>query len=135
MINAIRSIRTQSPALTIKPSLHPASNYLARKASRVGFRQASTTTQPTEPDSEPDMGDKPQDNPRKKSGDSMSHSFGEGYATRCDDDGFGVIYGRYESATEVEQEQLTQENHPNDNTQGSEVKEKETARHQTNESA
>lgn len=65
----------------------------------------------------------------------MSRSFGEGYATRCDDDGFGVIYGGYESVTEVEQEQLIHENHPNDKTQGSEVKEKETARHQTKESA
>ncbi|KAK9914349.1 hypothetical protein M0R45_038133 [Rubus argutus] len=39
--------------------------------------------------------------------------------------GFGVIYGRYESITEVEQEQFIHENHLNDERQGSELKEKE----------
>ncbi|KAM5576180.1 hypothetical protein ABKV19_007181 [Rosa sericea] len=130
MIHAIKSIRTQSRSLTITPSLHP-SSYLGRKASRVGFRQASATTQSTEPDSEPDMEENLADNPHKKSGDVMSHSFGEAYATRCEDDGFGGIYGGKQSVAKVEQEQLIHENHPDyDRTQGSEVTEKEKARHQ-----
>lgn len=58
----------------------------------------------------------------------MSHSFGEGYATRCDDDGFGVVYGGVRSVPKTEQD----ENHPAvDKSQGREVQEKEKARHQT----
>lgn len=61
----------------------------------------------------------------------MSHSFGEGYATRCEDDGFGGIYGGNQTVAKADQEQLIHENHhAYDKTQGSEVKEKEKARHQ-----
>ncbi|XP_041001164.1 uncharacterized protein LOC121246909 [Juglans microcarpa x Juglans regia] len=73
-------------------------------------------------------------NPNEKLGDVMSHSFGEGYATRSDDEGFGGIYGGNQSFSQshTEQNKHIHENHPAyDKTQGSEVKEKEKARHQT----
>lgn len=64
--------------------------------------------------------------------DGLSHSFGEGYATRCDDDGFGVVYGGIRSVPKTEQD----ENHPAvDKSQGSEVQEKEKARHQKSASS
>ncbi|GAU18513.1 hypothetical protein TSUD_233850 [Trifolium subterraneum] len=66
-------------------------------------------------------------------GDVMSHSFGEGYATRSDEEGFGGIYGGNQS---LQKDKSVHENHPDyDKTQGSEVKEKEKARHQSNASA
>lgn len=40
----------------------------------------------------------------------MSHSFGEGYATRCDEEGFGGIYGGNQSAPETDKP--IHENHP-----------------------
>ncbi|RDX89477.1 hypothetical protein CR513_28792, partial [Mucuna pruriens] len=68
-------------------------------------------------------------------GDAMSNSFGEGYATRSDEEGFGGIYGGNQSTQRTETVQMDNyihENHPAyDKTQGSEVKEKEKARHQT----
>ncbi|KAG2720056.1 hypothetical protein I3760_02G018000 [Carya illinoinensis] len=73
-------------------------------------------------------------NPNEKLGDVMSHSFGEGYATRSDEEGYGGIYGRNQSFPQAhtEQDKHIHENHPAyDKTQGSEVKEKENARHQT----
>ncbi|KAF0910357.1 hypothetical protein E2562_001535 [Oryza meyeriana var. granulata] len=61
-------------------------------------------------------------------GDVMTHSFGEGYSTRSEEEGFGGVYGQYDPVfnpwTEVHP------SHPEyDATQGSEVKEKEKARH------
>ncbi|CAL4935644.1 unnamed protein product [Urochloa decumbens] len=64
----------------------------------------------------------------KTIGDVMSHSFGEGYSTRCEEEGFGGVYGRYDP-----EEHRGVEIHPGhpeyDALQGSEVKEKEKARH------
>lgn len=68
--------------------------------------------------------------------DLLSHSFGEGYASRCDDEGFGGIYGGNQSLQKTEHGQLVHENHPAyDKSQGSEAKEKEKARHQTDASS
>ncbi|XP_022774163.1 uncharacterized protein LOC111316492, partial [Durio zibethinus] len=70
-----------------------------------------------------------------KTGDLMSHSFGEGYATRSDEEGFGGIYGGNQSKSEIQTDKEINENHPAyDKSQGSEVKEKEKARHQTHAS-
>ncbi|CAJ1930115.1 unnamed protein product [Sphenostylis stenocarpa] len=67
-------------------------------------------------------------------GDVMSHSFGEGYATRCDEEGFGGIYSGNQSIPKTERD--IHENHPDyDKTQGSAVKEKEKARHQPSANA
>uniref|UniRef100_A0ACD5WCV3 Uncharacterized protein n=1 Tax=Avena sativa TaxID=4498 RepID=A0ACD5WCV3_AVESA len=68
------------------------------------------------------------DDMHKTHGDVMTHSFGEGYSTRSDEEGFGGVYGQndpvFNPGTEVHP------NHPEyDRSQGSEVKEKEKARH------
>ena len=44
--------------------------------------------------------------------DVMSHSFGEGYATRSDEEGFGGIYGSNQSIPKPEQDEHVHENHP-----------------------
>ncbi|XP_007202748.1 uncharacterized protein LOC18771123 isoform X1 [Prunus persica] len=131
MINAFKTFRTQSAALTFSTPLPPPPG-LGRKASGVRFKQ-TTTLRSSESDSEHNM-DKPEPNPTEKTRDrdSLSHSFGEGYATRCDDDGFGVVYGGIRSVPKTEQD----DNHPAvDKSQGSEVQEKEKPRHQTNASS
>ncbi|XP_072972465.1 uncharacterized protein [Typha angustifolia] len=61
----------------------------------------------------------------KAAGDVMSHSFGEGYATRSDEEGFGGTYG----GNDPDVNPGHRVNHPEyDKSQGSEVKEKEKAR-------
>ncbi|KAF8674356.1 hypothetical protein HU200_048186 [Digitaria exilis] len=66
----------------------------------------------------------------KTIGDVMSHSFGEGYATRSEEEGFGGVYGR----PDPEEEHSGADLHPEyDTLQGSEVKEKEKARHHRDE--
>nr|CAB3493428.1 unnamed protein product [Digitaria exilis] len=63
--------------------------------------------------------------------DVMSHSFGEGYATRSEEEGFGGVYGRPDP-----EEHGGADDHPEyDTSQGSEVKEKEKekARHHRDE--
>lgn len=42
----------------------------------------------------------------------MSHSFGEGYATRSDEEGFGGIYGGNQSIPKPEHDEPVHENHP-----------------------
>ncbi|CAH8331165.1 unnamed protein product [Eruca vesicaria subsp. sativa] len=66
--------------------------------------------------------------------DVMSHSFGEGYATRSDEEGFGGTYAMEEIKLSKRITMIIKvhENHPDyDKTQGSEAKEKEKARNQT----
>ncbi|KAI4314851.1 hypothetical protein L6164_027718 [Bauhinia variegata] len=75
-------------------------------------------------------------NPPEKTGDVMSHSFGEGYATRSDEEGFVGIYDGKQSIPKTEADKYVHENHPAyDKTQGSEVNEKEKARDQSNANA
>ncbi|GLT61386.1 hypothetical protein SLA2020_340970 [Shorea laevis] len=79
--------------------------------------------------------EKAKDYPKEITGDGMSHSFGEGYATRSDEEGFGGIYGRNQSIPK-DKDKVIHENHPAyDKNQGSVVKEKEKARHQSNASS
>jgi len=64
----------------------------------------------------------------KTTGDVMSHSFGEGYSTRSDEEGFGGVYGGNDPVEHPGTE--IHPSHPEyDTSQGSEVKEKEKARH------
>ncbi|XP_028788425.1 uncharacterized protein LOC114744426 [Neltuma alba] len=128
MFHAIKTVRA-SPS-----SSFPRSS-LARQTSLLRFRQTQSVSVSGQPDSGCKM-DKPPHNPDEKHGDVMSHSFGEGYATRSDEEGFGGIYGGNESDSKIETDEFIHENHPAyDKTQGSEVKEKEKARHQTNASS
>ncbi|CAI8588699.1 unnamed protein product [Vicia faba] len=121
-------IHTTKTVLTFSQvsSSRPLSSNICRKTSLVRFC--------TKPDSDPKMDEAQKANTQKKEttehGDVMSHSFGEGYATRSDEEGFGGIYGGNQS---LQQHKSVHENHPDyDKTQGSVVKEKETSRHQSN---
>lgn len=64
MINTLRSVRTHSPYLVSQPLLL---NF-GRKASVVGFRQATTTSASSEPDTTPNMDKGKEENPNEKSG-------------------------------------------------------------------
>ncbi|KAL6637745.1 hypothetical protein ACP70R_025317 [Stipagrostis hirtigluma subsp. patula] len=67
------------------------------------------------------------DDMHKTTGDVMTHSFGEGYSTRSDEEGFGGVYGGNDPVEHPGTE--IHPNHPEyDTSQGSEVKEKEKAR-------
>ncbi|OIW11003.1 hypothetical protein TanjilG_22810 [Lupinus angustifolius] len=124
MLHTIKSILTYPPA-SFPRSI---SSNLSRKPSTVRF-----CTQP-DTDNTHKMDKNKTQNPSEEAthGDVMSHSFGEGYATRSDEEGFGGIYGGNQSPPD----KTIHENHPAyDKTQGSEVKEKEKARHQTSANA
>ncbi|CAN6698580.1 unnamed protein product [Malus baccata var. baccata] len=122
MIHAVKSLRTQIRA--------PSNS--GRIASGVVLRQATTTS--SDPNSKHNMNKA--ECPDQKTGDVMSQSFGEGYATRSDEEGFGGVFSDNQTFPKTEQDQLIHENHPAyDKTQGSEVKEKEKGRCQTQANA
>ncbi|XP_057542520.1 uncharacterized protein LOC130820964 [Amaranthus tricolor] len=60
---------------------------------------------------------------------AMEESFGEAYATRSDEEGFGGIYGGNDEDNAAMK--IVQDTAHHDSSQGSEVKEKEKARNQT----
>uniref|UniRef100_A0A1J3EU36 Late embryogenesis abundant protein n=1 Tax=Noccaea caerulescens TaxID=107243 RepID=A0A1J3EU36_NOCCA len=116
MISAFKSIRSL-PSTTVC-FLSPPSRF-GRKVAGVSFATA--------PDQK--KMDKKPENPNDKTGDLMSDSFGEGYSTRSDEEGFGGTYGGNQT---FQKDKEVHENHPDfDKTQGSEAKEKERARNQT----
>ncbi|XP_076895623.1 uncharacterized protein LOC143548302 [Bidens hawaiensis] len=131
MFNATKSLPTQTkPAVS---TLFSSSNNFAGKAypitRTVRFQQASAGNE--EPDTD-NMEKKEEAKEVEKKGDVMSHSFGEGYATRSDEEGFGGIYGGNQSLSHEDEDKIVHGNCPEyDKSQGSEVKEKEKARHQT----
>ncbi|ESQ31159.1 hypothetical protein EUTSA_v10005154mg [Eutrema salsugineum] len=117
MINAFKTIRSL-PSTTV--SFFSPSSRFGRKATGVSFATA--------PDQQ--KMDKKPENQKDKNGDVMSHSYGEGYATRSDEEGFGGTYGGNQTFQKDKKE--INENHPDyDKTQGSEAKEKEKSRNQT----
>ncbi|CAH8336536.1 unnamed protein product [Eruca vesicaria subsp. sativa] len=96
--------------------------------SRIG-RKVTGFSFATSPDQQKMDKNKKPENTNEKTGDVMSHSFGEGYATRSDEEGFGGTYGGNQT---FQKDKEVHENHPDyDKTQGSEAKEKEKARNQT----
>ncbi|XVF17888.1 hypothetical protein REPUB_Repub10bG0163500 [Reevesia pubescens] len=126
MNQAIRSVRAQPP-VNFSSSLKSS---LGHKTSVISFRPVGTSSS-RHPENPENM-DQKEKNQEEKSGNLMSHSFGEGYATRSDEEGFGGIYGGNQSNPDTETDKGVNENHPAyDKTQGSEAKEKEKARHQT----
>ncbi|XVE82630.1 hypothetical protein DITRI_Ditri16bG0021600 [Diplodiscus trichospermus] len=127
-MNALRWVRAQPPAL-FSSSLQSS---LGNKSSVISLRPVASSSSREKPENPENM-DQKEENPKEKSGDVMSHSFGEGYATRSEEEGFGGIYGRDdESITDTKSNKKIHEDHPAyDKSQGSEVKEKEKARHQT----
>ncbi|KAG2327262.1 hypothetical protein Bca4012_036264 [Brassica carinata] len=126
MINAFKKIRPL-PSGTVS-FLSPPSR-IGRKVTVFSF---TTTSDQQKMDKKPDQRkmDKKPENPKEKTGDVMSHSYGEAYATRSDEEGFGGTYGGNQSFQKDNDE--VHENHPDyDKTQGSEAKEEEKGRNQT----
>ncbi|KAI4381158.1 hypothetical protein MLD38_007264 [Melastoma candidum] len=135
--------RTYPPTITF-PSSRP--SLTASGITRLDFRKLCVARTGRREEGNPDM-DKankvnPDDNRENKrddgdhstvkAGDVMEHSFGEGYATRSDEEGFGGIYGGNDS-WKLKKPGEIDEDHPDyDKSQGSEVKEKEKGRFQKN---
>ncbi|KAF6158799.1 hypothetical protein GIB67_040313 [Kingdonia uniflora] len=119
MLHALKLLRSQ-------PHLFVSTSSCYRKTNCVRFcREAKPVS--TLPDNM-DKSDKQQ----KTARDVMSQSFGEGYAARSDEEGFGGIYGWNQSFERPDEVSGIHENHPDfDKTQGSYVAEKEKARLQT----
>ncbi|KAB2008482.1 hypothetical protein E1A91_D10G106400v1 [Gossypium mustelinum] len=127
-MKAIRSVRAQPPAV-FTPSLRASLSH--HKSSVISFRPIITSCS-----KQPESMEQKDEKPEQKPGDVMSESFGEGYATRSDEEGFGGIYGENESISDIKKHKEVHESHPAyDKTQGSEVKEKEKARNQTHASS
>ncbi|KAG0547824.1 hypothetical protein BDA96_01G113300 [Sorghum bicolor] len=107
----------------------PAGNAPVPGDQGVGMEQPKQQ-QPQVPAQDAAAGDKNKrrDDMHKTTGDVMSHSFGEGYSTRSDEEGFGGVYGGNDPVEHPGTE--IHPSHPEyDTSQGSEVKEKEKARH------
>lgn len=123
MLNALRSLRTQ-PAIPLSSSSTYPYNF-SRKICGVRFQQAAAGNGKLENSRKMDQ---PQGkNPKEET----MNSFGDGYATRSDEEGFGGIYGENQELTKKDEEKIVYAKVPEfDTSQGSEVKEKEKARHQ-----
>ncbi|CAA3014455.1 Hypothetical predicted protein [Olea europaea subsp. europaea] len=121
MFNAVRSVRVQPPSAAVFSS--QLQNNISRRGRRVRFVQAMSG--PNQPPSTEKI-EKSQESKNQRGG--CIDSFGEGYATRSDEEGFGGIYGRNSGEDE---ETNVHGNAPEyDESQGCEVKEKERARNQ-----
>ncbi|KAG6399628.1 hypothetical protein SASPL_141109 [Salvia splendens] len=119
MLNAVKLARSlHQKSLTSFPL--PNANHIAPSSAIrfVSIKMESHKQKQREPDSNK------QTDSESKSVESMS-SFGEGYATRSDEEGFGGIYGGNQYVSKDGEEKDFEHN------QGSHVKEKEKARHQT----
>ncbi|XP_042495725.1 uncharacterized protein LOC122074820 [Macadamia integrifolia] len=129
MIPALRSLRTIQ-YLPLVPL--PLSTSSGQKTFSIRFQRAEYSVE-TQPENQDNM-DKTHEHHEKTKG-AMSDSFGEGYATRSDEEGFGGIYGGNQQLKPKtnKEEETSHENQPAeyDKTQGSEVREKEKGRHQT----
>ncbi|XP_043714327.1 uncharacterized protein LOC122662690 [Telopea speciosissima] len=128
MLPALRAVRTHHPSSVPLPL----STSSGQKTFGIRFQRAEYSVS-TQPENQNNM-DKTHEH-HEKTKEVMSDSFGEGYATRSDEEGFGGIYSgnqQLKPKTNKEQE-IGHENHPSgyDKTQGSEVREKEKGRHQT----
>lgn len=119
----------------ILPSPLPYNNYFSRKPTPGIVRfQKSAASGTNRPESDGGETMDHQTTGKKEKGirrDTMS-SFGEGYATRSDEEGFGGIYGGNQDEHENEKDK---DIHEFDKQQGSEVKEKEKSRHQKDANA
>lgn len=127
--------------LLLHPSPHhlflrPATLPCPASISAVRLQQTmswSSKAKPDDQEREGSMAQNEKPTPKTTSTvDPMSNSFGEGYATRSEEEGFGGVYGGNQRLRpeECDKENVVREkNHSDDyRTQGSEVKEKEKGR-------
>ncbi|CAN1190634.1 hypothetical protein LINPERPRIM_LOCUS40016 [Linum perenne] len=129
MNQAIRSIRIHH--LPTGPTKQVSVERYRSCPSGVSFRR-TVKTSCKEPESVEKKMDKSDEQPKDRKGDVMSHSYGEGYSTRSDEEGFGGIYGGNTEDNEDLNKKIHEDHPAYDKSQGSEVKEKEKSRHQTN---
>ncbi|KAH9606462.1 hypothetical protein KSS87_002860 [Heliosperma pusillum] len=101
----------------------------SKGSGRVGFVHVSSGRDPNQPNLSNMDYVKKDDQKDKKKLNVMEESFGEGYSTRSDEEGFGGVYGS--NAEDNAEMKIVQDPAHYDNSQGSEVKEKEVARNQT----
>ncbi|KAK4347972.1 hypothetical protein RND71_034311 [Anisodus tanguticus] len=124
MINAIRlANRAQPPQFVFS---NPLPYRIGRNSGgEIRFRQVVTSAGQSD---NMDQTKKPAaDKEEHTTEDTMSSSYGDAYATRSDDEGFGGIYG----GNKEDEENIKQGKAPDyDTKQGSEVKEKEKARNE-----
>ncbi|XP_060194437.1 uncharacterized protein LOC132623665 [Lycium barbarum] len=126
MINAIRLANRAQPPQSLFSN--PLPYHIGRNSGgEIRFRQVVTSA--GQPDHNMDQTKKPAADKQEegKAADTMSSCYGDAYATRSDEEGFGGIYGR----NKEDEENIIQGKAPEyDPKQGSEVKEKEKARNQ-----
>ncbi|CAM8915637.1 unnamed protein product [Rhodiola kirilowii] len=132
MIHALKSLKPQSPytALRARTGREPTRTRFIQATPNSNQNHQAESTMEGQQDNKPDQ--------CKKNEDVMSHSFGEGYKTRSDEEGFGGVYGGNQSEEEEELDVVDVNHvlHPEyDKSQGSEVKEKEKARNQMDASS
>ncbi|XP_009759264.1 uncharacterized protein LOC107788119 [Nicotiana tabacum] len=121
MLNALRSATKAQPLAVFSNPSHYIN--ICSKSSQIRFRTLLTEAGKQD---EIKMDETKKPGTETKPKDTMS-SFGEGYATRSDEEGFGGIYGGNQDV----EEKIVHGNAPEyDTKQGSEVKEKEKARNQ-----
>ncbi|CAL5366437.1 unnamed protein product [Camellia sinensis] len=115
MLNAIRLARAQPQSLLSSPIPY----HIGRRSSSssgLKFRQESNKKSDN-------MEQKQNNNPNAKTGDVMSHSFGEGYASRSDEEGFGgTTCEASDAASKIEEDRMIHENHPVHMTRAKEAK-------------
>ncbi|KAL3505892.1 hypothetical protein ACH5RR_031274 [Cinchona calisaya] len=118
MLNILRSQRAQ-PSIPVYLSTFP------YKACGIRFQQAVSGN------NFPEKSGKMDQSQGKKPREENIASFGEGYATRSDEEGFGGVYGENQQLSKRDEEKIVHAKVSEfDASQGSEVKEKEKARHQ-----
>ncbi|KAL7193077.1 hypothetical protein ACSBR2_024820 [Camellia fascicularis] len=114
MLNAIivGLARTQTPTPLFSSRLPY--HIGQRSTSGLKFRQAESEVKANQPQKLDNMEQqqKQTNDHNTKTGDLMSHSFGKGYATRSDEEGFGRIYGGNESISKEKQDRVIHDNHP-----------------------
>ncbi|KAL5217396.1 hypothetical protein ABZP36_018080 [Zizania latifolia] len=127
VVPAARSRRSVS-ATPHAAALTPGEQGIAMEQDNKQQHQPPQAPPPLRDDDDDDAAAAAAEDQEQHRRDAMTHSFGEGYSTRSDEEGFGGVYRRdylvFRHGTQV---------HPShqdyDTTQGSEVKEKEKARH------
>ncbi|CAA2974779.1 Hypothetical predicted protein [Olea europaea subsp. europaea] len=107
MDNAVRSVRILPPTAAIFSSKLPKN--ISRRICEGRFAQAMSGR--NQPQSTKKI-DQSQESKNQRGIKETIASFGEGYATRSDDEGFGGIYGGNQSISKKDEEKIVHGNAP-----------------------
>ncbi|XP_048139144.1 uncharacterized protein LOC115752539 isoform X2 [Rhodamnia argentea] len=94
MIHAIRSVRNHPIQRSFSSSSPVAAPVLSKRACSIRFKGDASLSSQQESAHVMDKAENPE------TGDVMYHSFGHEYATRCEDEGFGVVHSTKQSETD-----------------------------------